>query len=62
MTGPKPCFGLPDLEFTESETDWPHKMGMNAVMTMRIDMPGELSEPMNPIAAADFLNNRDATK
>jgi hypothetical protein len=32
---------------------------MNAVMSMRMEMPGELPEPMNPIAAADVLNTRD---
>jgi peroxiredoxin len=53
------AFGLPNLQFTESESDWPRKMGMNAVMTMRVDASGELSEPMNPMAAADFLNNKD---
>lgn len=53
------AFGLPNLEFTESETEWPRKMGMNTVMSMRMDMPGELSEPMNPMAAADVLNNKD---
>jgi hypothetical protein len=26
---------------------------------MRVDMPDELPEPMNPIAASDILNNRD---
>jgi peroxiredoxin len=53
------AFGLPNLEFTEAESDWPRKMGMDAVMSMRIDVPGELPEPMNPIAAADLLNNKD---
>jgi peroxiredoxin len=53
------AFGLPNLEFTESETEWPRKMGMNAVMSMRMDMPGELPEPMNPMAAADLLNTKD---
>jgi hypothetical protein len=32
---------------------------MNAVMSMRMDMPGELPEPMNPMAAADLLNTKD---
>jgi peroxiredoxin len=53
------AFGLPNLEFTESETEWPRKVGMNAVMSMRVEVPGELPEPMNPIAAADILNNKD---
>ena len=53
------AFGLPNLEFTESETEWPRKMGMNTVMSMRMDMPGELPEPMNPMAASSFLNTKD---
>ena len=47
------AFGLPNLEFTESETEWPRKVGMDVVRSMQVDMPGELSEPMNRIAAAD---------
>ncbi len=53
------AFGLPNLEFTESETEWPRKVGMNVVMGMRMDLPGELPEPMNPIAATDVLNKKD---
>ena len=53
------AFGLPNLEFTESETDWPRKVGMNVAMAMRIDVPGELPEPMNPMAAAEFLSKKD---
>lgn len=52
------AFGLPNLEFTESETDWPRKMGMNAVMGIRMENP-ELAEPMNPVTAAEYLNNKD---
>src|SRR3984893_2992246 len=29
------AFGLPNVEFTESETEWPHKVGMNVAMAMR---------------------------
>ena len=32
---------------------------MDMVMTMRIDLPGELPEPMNPPAAGDFLEKKD---
>ena len=53
------AFGLPIVEFTENETEWPHKVGMDMVMTMRIDVPGELPEPMNPPAAGDFLEKKD---
>jgi len=53
------AFGLPNLEFTESETDWPRKVGMNVVMAMRMDLPGELPEPMNPVAGSEILNTKD---
>ena len=53
------AFGLPNLEFTESETEWPRKVGMNVVMGMQMDLPGELPEPMNPVAASDILNKKD---
>ncbi|MCA1443031.1 redoxin family protein [Ensifer sp. IC4062] len=53
------AFGLPLLEITENETEWPYKVGMDVVTTMRVDRPGELPEPMNPAAAADLLNAKD---
>ena len=53
------AFGLPILQFTENETEWPHKVGMDVIMTMRIDLPGELPEPMNPAAAGDLLSEKD---
>ncbi|PDT83804.1 redoxin family protein [Sinorhizobium sp. BJ1] len=53
------AFGLPIVEFTEDETDWPSKVGMDAVMAMRVEGPGELPEPMNPVAAGDLLNKKD---
>lgn len=53
------AFGLPNVQFTEDETDWPRKVGMNAVRSMRIEMPGELPEPMDPMAATEFLDKAD---
>ena len=53
------AFGLPNLEFTENESDWPHKVAMSDVMAMRVDVPGELPEPMDPIAAVESLNKKD---
>src|SRR4051794_34964975 len=53
------AFGLPNLEFTENETEWPRKVGMDVVMSMQVDIPGELSGPMNRLAAAEQLNNKD---
>jgi hypothetical protein len=53
------AFGLPNLEFTENETDWPRKISMDVAMSVRIEMPGELPEPMNPMAAGAFLDKKD---
>ncbi|WOS62291.1 peroxiredoxin-like family protein [Sinorhizobium fredii] len=53
------AFGLPNLEFTEDEDDWPRKMGMQTVMSMRLDMPGVLPEPMDPVAASNYLQKAD---
>ena len=53
------AFGLPNLEFTESETSWPYKVGTDVVMSMRVEALGELPEPMNPVAAVDLLNAKD---
>jgi hypothetical protein len=32
---------------------------MNTVMNMRVELPGELPEPMDPMAAAEFLDKLD---
>ena len=53
------AFGLPNLEFTESETAWPHKVSMPAVRGMQIDLPGETEGPLDPVAAMEFLNRKD---
>ncbi|RWQ65220.1 peroxiredoxin-like family protein [Mesorhizobium sp.] len=53
------AFGLPNLEFTQNETNWPYKVSMAATMDMRVDIPGELPGPMDPIAASEILNKRD---
>lgn len=53
------AFGLPNLEFTENETNWPYKVSMAAVKDMRVDMPGELPGPMDPVAAGEILDKRD---
>lgn len=53
------AFGLPLLEFTQNETVWPRKVGMDVVMATRIEVPGELDKPMNPIEAGTLLNERD---
>jgi peroxiredoxin len=53
------AFGLPNLVFTENETDWPRKVGMDVAATMRVDLPGELPGPMDPGAAGQLLNEKD---
>ncbi|WP_431323287.1 redoxin family protein [Rhizobium sp. YTU87027] len=53
------AFGLPIVEFTHDETNWPHKVGMDVVMAMRVDRPGELPEPMAPPIAGDLLDKMD---
>ena len=53
------AFGLPNVQFTEDENDWPHKLSMSTVTSMRIDMPGELPEPMDVMAAVDYLDKAD---
>ena len=56
------AFGLPNLEFTESETVWPHKISMPAVMEMRVNVPGELPQPMSPVEASEVLDKKDGYK
>jgi peroxiredoxin len=53
------AFGLPNLEFTQGESDWPHKVAMSQMMAMRINVTGELPEPLDPMAAMEALNKMD---
>jgi peroxiredoxin len=53
------AFGLPTLEFTQDVTEWPRKVGMDVVMSMQVEIPGELSGPMNRMAASEQLNSKD---
>jgi hypothetical protein len=53
------AFGLPLVEFTENETIWPRKVGIDVVMATRINMPEELDAPMNPMEAGKTLNEKD---
>jgi peroxiredoxin len=52
------AFGLPNLEFTENETVWPYKIGLDVATTMKVDLP-DLPEPMDPDSAAEFLATKD---
>ncbi|MER9298388.1 AhpC/TSA family protein [Mesorhizobium sp. M0621] len=53
------AFGLPNLEFTQNETNWPYKVSMAAAMDMRVDMPGEFPGPIDPVTAGEILNKKD---
>lgn len=53
------AFGLPNLEFTENETTWPHKVSMADAQAMLVDLPGELPGPMDPFTAAEMLDKKD---
>jgi peroxiredoxin len=54
------AFGLPNIEFTQNETEWPRKVGMDVLMIMPpVDMPGVLPGPMARPAAAEYLNTKD---
>jgi peroxiredoxin len=53
------AFGLTNMRFTENETAWPHKVSMNDAMSMRVEVPEDLPEPMNPFAAFELLNKQD---
>ena len=50
------AFGLPNLEFTQNETNWPYKVSMAAVKDMRVEIPSELPGPMDPITAGEILD------
>ncbi|WP_342238865.1 peroxiredoxin-like family protein [Inquilinus sp. OTU3971] len=53
------AFGLPNVEFTQDESDWPRKVAMSQMMSMKINVTGELPEPLDPMAAAAALNKMD---
>ncbi|HWW49077.1 MAG TPA: redoxin domain-containing protein [Xanthobacteraceae bacterium] len=53
------AFGLPNLEFTENETTWPHKVSMTAVLSMRVDVPGITPGPLDPLAAGELMDTED---
>jgi peroxiredoxin len=53
------AFGLPNPQFGEDQTDWPHKVSMNDAKAMRVELPGEMPKPMDPFAALEYLNKKD---
>jgi peroxiredoxin len=53
------AFGLPNLQFVEGPTEWPYRVSMDMAMALKVDLPGELPEPMHPDAAGEILNRKD---
>lgn len=53
------AFGLPNLQITEDESAWPHKVTMTEVKSMRLNLPAEMPEPMDPFATLEYLNKKD---
>jgi peroxiredoxin len=53
------AFGLPNLEFTEEESDWPRKVAIKQMKSMKINVTGELPEALDPFAAFETLNKID---
>ena len=53
------AFGLPNLVFTADEDEWPRKIAQSTLMAMKVKLPGEMPEPMDPMAAMVFLDKAD---
>ncbi|CAN7706763.1 redoxin domain-containing protein [Mesorhizobium sp. LjNodule214] len=53
------AFGLPNMQIIDGESAWPQKVSMSDVKAMRIDLPGEMPEPMDPFSALEYLNKKD---
>jgi peroxiredoxin len=53
------AFGLPNLEFTENETQWPYKVAMSEAAKLQVDFPDELPGPMSAFAAGELLDKKD---
>jgi peroxiredoxin len=53
------AFGLPNMQITADESAWPQKVSMSDVKSMRVELPGEMPEPMDPFAALEYLNKKD---
>lgn len=53
------AFGLPNMQITEDESAWPQKVSMSDVKSIRVELPDEMPEPMDPFAALEYLNKKD---
>jgi peroxiredoxin len=54
------AFGLPNVQISDDETAWPHKAKMSDVKAMRLNLPGEMPEPMDPFATLEYMNQKDS--
>ena len=48
-----------ELHITEDDTAWPQKVSMTDVKAMRLNVPDEMPEPMDPFATLEYLNQKD---
>jgi len=53
------AFGLPNMQIAGDETAWPQKVSISDAKSMRVSLPGEMPEPMDPFAALEYLNRKD---
>jgi peroxiredoxin len=53
------AYGLPLTEYTESDTKWPHRISSKDFKNLRVDLPGELPKPMDPLSASAYLNAKE---
>lgn len=53
------AFGVPLVEITERETDWPRKLAMTELVELRSDAGGELPEPLSAPEMIAALNTKD---
>ena len=53
------AFGLPNPQIEGDVDEWPLRVSLATASAMRVEMPGELPEPTDPITAAIALNKKD---
>jgi peroxiredoxin len=53
------AYGLSAIEITEDKTEWPVRATVADIMSLRVNPTGELPEPMDPISAGKYLNEKD---
>jgi len=53
------AFGLPNVQFTENESVWPHKISMAEAAALKGYLPDEMPRPMTIDESREFLNKKD---